>query len=164
MNDINQFSFAVSKFLIITGERKYYDFVTKSEILDLSVSGNYQCPDWIDYPISVSQTTGGLLGKNPVVCGGHPVDDQCYSITSNAVDFLGHLQTARNGAASVTINSSVLWITGGGTPSKASSEFVLFDGSILTGPDLPTENKAQCPKLESNELSNPKKKTTAGWY
>lgn len=120
-------------------EKKYYDFVTKSEILDLSTSGNYQCPDWIDYPISVSKAAGGFLGKNPVICGGHPVDDQCYSISSNAVDFFGVLETARYGAASVTINSSVLWITGGGI-RIASSEFVLNNGSILKGPDLPTEN------------------------
>ena len=46
----------------------------KSEIIDLSELGNYNCPDWVDYPslgvYGVHGATGGLLKSAPVVCGG----------------------------------------------------------------------------------------------
>ena len=45
-------------------------YETKSEAIDLSTSGNYQCSGWTDYPFEVYGATGGLLGSYPVVCGG----------------------------------------------------------------------------------------------
>ena len=65
--------------------------VTKSEEIDLSELGNYQCFDWVDYPIDVIAATGGLLGSHPVVCGGHDVYgyqhvDECYKITAKKAD------------------------------------------------------------------------------
>ena len=56
---IKECSLTVSKFLITSG----FDGsnVTKSEIIDLSNSGNQQCPDWVDYSISVYGATSALI-------------------------------------------------------------------------------------------------------
>ena len=67
----------VSKFLITTGWNG--DAVTKSELMDLSELGNYQCPDWIDYPIPVASAIGGLLGTRAIICSGG--GDECYVIS-----------------------------------------------------------------------------------
>ena len=44
--------------------------MTQSEIVDLLLTGNNQCSDWIDYPINIRGATGGFLGNIPVICGG----------------------------------------------------------------------------------------------
>ena len=130
------FSFTASKFLITTGWNGNY--VTKSEIIDLSKLGNYQCPDWVDYPIEVQGATGGLLGTIPIICGGYPATDECYKITAKEVVLVVKMTTKRAGAASVTINSTSLWITGGlnGNNVLSSSEFVQMEGT-MPGPELP---------------------------
>ena len=54
-----------------------------SEVIDLSVSGNYKCPDWVDNPIAVHGATGGLLGTTLVTCGGWPFSNKCYKMKAN---------------------------------------------------------------------------------
>ena len=36
----------------------------KSEVLDLSLPGNYECFKWLDYPISVQGAVGGFIGDD----------------------------------------------------------------------------------------------------
>ena len=132
------FSFTVSKFLITTGFNGEGGFVTKSEIIDLSELGNYQCPDWGDYPIEVGGATGGLLGTIPIICGGFLHTDECYKITAKEAVLVVKMTTKRAGAASVTISSISLWITGGsdGNNLLSSSEFVQMEGT-MPGPKVP---------------------------
>ena len=63
----------------------------KTEVLDLSLAGNYVCQDWHDYPFPVAGATIGLLGTKIVVCGGNDgaskIDD-CYSMNSKETKFL----------------------------------------------------------------------------
>ena len=130
------FSFTVSKFLITTGWGGG-KIVTKSEIIDLSELGNYQCPDWVDYPIEVDGATGGLLGTIPIICSGeYPVTDECYKITAKEAVLVVKMTTKRWGAASVTINSTSLWITGG-SGGFSSTEFIHLEDGTMPGPDLP---------------------------
>ena len=108
----------------------------KSEIVDLSISGNYHCPYWID-PISTWGATGGLLGTTPIVCGG--IHWGCHTITKRESDEIAWMITSRIFAASVVINDDVLWISGGEDSNYdllSSSEFIQLDG-ITQGPDLP---------------------------
>ena len=44
--------------------------MTQTEIIDLSLIGDNQCSDWIEYPNNIRGATGGFLGNIPVVCGG----------------------------------------------------------------------------------------------
>ena len=138
-NRTYKFSFTVSKFLIITGEGEN-DLITKSEMIDLSILSNFLCDDWVDlgdYPIAISGGIGGLLGTTPVVCGGWPYTDKCYKLTAKNAELVATMTTVRASAASVTINGTKLWITGGyigGTLS--SSEFVQLNGT-MPGPNLP---------------------------
>ena len=129
------FSLTVSKFLITTGLGGGGD-VTKSEIIDFSEVGKYQCSNWIDYPIDVEGATGGLLGTHAVLCGGgYPATDECYKITSKETIKFGQMNTKRVSAASVTINSNTLWVTGGydGNNILSSTEFVYLNGAIQAG-------------------------------
>jgi hypothetical protein len=144
------FSLTVSKFLITTGLGDG-GRVTKSEIIDFSEVGKYQCSNWIDYPIGVDDATGGLLGTNAVVCGGHPATDECYKITSKQTIKFGQMNTKRYYAASVTINSNTLWVTGGRDDEwndLSSTKFVYLNGVIQAGNSGCIMLKMTSPKLD----------------
>ena len=120
---------AVSKFLITTGRTTSQEKVKKSEILDLSDKNKFQCADWLDYPIDLYGATGGLVDQVPVICGGwsHVDFDDCYKITAKQANFVFKMSTARYEAASVMINNTLLWITGGRDDYLhflSSSEFI----------------------------------------
>ena len=119
MNMTKEIFLAVSKFLIATGSNGAGDNITKAEMVDLSLSANYHdCPDWItNYPINVKGATGGLVGRNPIICGGtgnglHALTNQCYVITPNNIIPGAKMMNKRYAAASVVVEAS-LWITGG---------------------------------------------------
>ena len=137
---LREITFLVSKFLIATGDDGSYSETI--EIIDLSISGNYQCPDWVDYPIAVYGTVGGLLEGIPIICGGKNIaytTDKCYKITAKNNEHVFTMSTVRSNAAFVTINDSKLWITGGADHSKnvlSSSEFIQLNGT-MPGPELP---------------------------
>ena len=50
----------MSKVLIVTG-KDTHDHIKVSEVIDLSIEGDYQCFDWFDYPLNISEATGGLV-------------------------------------------------------------------------------------------------------
>ena len=135
-NRTYKFSITVSKFLITTGEGDNGK-ITKSEVIDLSISGNFHCDDWVDYPIGIAYAVGGLLGATPVVCGGWPYTDKCYKLTAKNAELVATMTIARADSVSVTINGTKLWITGGfGARTSSSSEFVQLNGT-MPGPNLP---------------------------
>ena len=83
--------------------------------------------------MTVRGATGGLIGTSVVICGGRPKTDNCYVINGKQAGFLGKMTTKRSYAASVIINSKLLWITGGlvGGNILASSEFVSLEGTAV---------------------------------
>ena len=120
-----------------------YNGVTLSEIIDLSCSGYHCCPDWVDYPLDVFGATGGLLEHVPLICGGYSNSqyfDECYKVTSNRAVLVGIMSYKRYGAASVVIDHSTLWVTGGYSDIpgnngffSASTEFINLDGTFSMG-------------------------------
>ena len=56
-------TFTVSKVLIVTG-KDTFDHIGVSEVIDLSIKGDNQCFDWFDYPLNISEATGGLVSSN----------------------------------------------------------------------------------------------------
>ena len=112
------------------------------EMIDLSISGNYQCPNWVNYPISIHGAIGGLLEGIPIICGGSNyayTSNKCYKITSKKSDQNVIMSTLRSNAAGVVINGSTLWITGGkdhNANALSSSEFIQLNRT-MPGPNLP---------------------------
>ena len=102
--------------------------------------------------MDVRFATGGLLGTNIVVCGGgDPATDECYKITSKETIKFGQMNTKRDSAASVTINSNTLWVTGGWDYAYhylSSTEFVYLNGAIQAGNSGCKLLKMTHPKLD----------------
>ena len=64
-NKIPFIPFTVSKVLIVTG-KDTHDHIKVSEVIDLSIEGDHQCFDWFDYPLNISEATGGLVISNDI--------------------------------------------------------------------------------------------------
>ena len=105
-----------------------------SEVIDL-IDPKNKCHPLKNFPIQASFATGGLLqNKTPVICGGFTgnkddnlkcfIIDKSISGSNHSIDLIYE----RTGSASVVLNNSQLWITGGDPrgpyPSQTSSEFV----------------------------------------
>ena len=97
------FYFAVSKVLVTAGVNDQ-EFQAKTEILDLSLAGNYECQDWPDYQFPVIDATIGFLGTKIVVCGGVNNDggyidasylNDCYSINSKETELVTKMSHKR---------------------------------------------------------------------
>ena len=137
-NDLD-FSIAVTKFLIATGKDTNNNPVSTSELIDLSLDDDDQCFNWVDYPLELSGATGGLLGNTPLICGGESFGqriDECYSLNGETAKFVTKMSVKRDDAASIILNETILWITGGNENWNplASSEYIRLSGSS-PGPD-----------------------------
>ena len=127
----------MSKFLITTGWNKD-GYPRDSKILDLSIKGGSNCNDWAEFPKDVAAATGGVIQDVVVICGGGYAStefNECYSLNGQAATLITHMSAKRQYAASLVIDKTKLWITGG--VHLASSEYITLEG-IEPGPELPT--------------------------
>jgi hypothetical protein len=98
-----------------------------------------------DYPIQVQGAVGGLLNQgDPLVCGGAPATNVCYVV--NKPGQSSEMLEERGYSASLTLNSSHLWVTGGynGNVWLQTSEFVSIGQPSVQGPDLPNAVGNHC--------------------
>ena len=131
--------------------------VYSSEIIDLSKKGNNECENWGDFPwhsptsnvyIQTLGQTGGLLGKIPIICGGSD-NYFSYSCLIYKDEWTVHLRlpVRRDNAASLVLNETILWVTGGRSYEMSwyvdtqftsnTSDFIGIEAGLQPGPDLP---------------------------
>jgi hypothetical protein len=117
----------------------------KSEVIDLEDPSNI-CQTLEDYPIGVSGAVGGFLNQgDPLVCGGgYPGTNVCHVV--NKPGQSSEMLEERRYSASLTLNSSHLWVTGGqnGNGRLQTSEFVSIGQPSVQGPDLPYAVQGHC--------------------
>jgi hypothetical protein len=124
------------KVLVTTGHPT--NTSVKSEVIDLEDSSNI-CQDLDDYPMKIDGAVGGLLNQvDPLVCGGKvPITKSCHVV--NQPGQSSEMLEERMYSASLTLNSTHLWITGGLNANGLlqTSEFVSIGQTAVKGPDLP---------------------------
>jgi hypothetical protein len=130
--------------LVTTGNP--FSTSVKSEVIDLEDSNNI-CQDLEDYPIQVWGAVGGLLNQvDPLVCGGgySSYTNVCYVL--NQPGQSSEMLEERVYSATLTLNSTHIWITGGynGNGILQTSEFVSIGQSAVKGPDLPYAVERHC--------------------
>jgi hypothetical protein len=117
----------------------------KSEVIDLEDASNI-CRMLVEYPIHVYGAVGGLLNQgDPLVCGGWgPITNVCYVV--NQPGQSSEMLEKRRDSASLTLNSTHLWITGGTNDNGnlQTSEFVSIGQAAVKGPDLPYAVDGHC--------------------
>jgi hypothetical protein len=131
------------KVLVTTGRPD--DTSVKSEVIDLEDASNI-CQTLDDYPIQVDGAVGGLVNQvDPLVCGGSTFNHVCYVV--NQPGQSSKMLESRVYSASLTLNSSHLWVTGGRNTygrQKQTSEFVSMGQDAVKGPDLPYAVSDHC--------------------
>jgi hypothetical protein len=129
--------------LVTTGDPRSTS--VKSEVIDLDDSSNH-CQVLEDYPIAVEAAVGGFLNQgDPLVCGGKPYTWFPWYTATNVCNVVNQpvqsseMLEERYNSASLTLNSSHLWVTGGynGNAYLQTSEFVSIGQPSVKGPDLP---------------------------
>jgi hypothetical protein len=128
--------------LVTTGDPRSTS--VKSEVIDLEDASNI-CQTLEDYPIAVDGAVGGFLNQgDPLVCGGEPATKVCHVV--NQPGQSSEMLEERAFSASLTLNSSHLWVTGGnnGNAYLQTSEFVSIGQPSVKGPDLPYAVHEHC--------------------
>ena len=106
--------------LVTTGEP--FSVGQKTEVIDMKNS-NFKCPGLPDYPMEMAYGVGGLIGKVPLICGGHKgyfrnssreFYDDCYKLQQKQWVRAGKLTQARSqmGSGNVVIDNH-LFVSGG---------------------------------------------------
>ena len=137
----------MSKFLVTTGWNDD-GYQRNSEMIDLSIKGDSNCKDWAQFPKDVSGATSGVIQDTVIVCGGFNYDlyesfDECYSLNSKGTTLKTHMFDKRAYAASLVIDETTLWITGGWSSDTVSIQAILDTSELITlegnelGPQLP---------------------------
>jgi hypothetical protein len=123
---------------------------TVIEVIDLEDASNI-CQKLEDYPIGVYAAVGGFLNQgDPLVCGGgYPITNVCHVV--NQPGQSSEMLEERAYSASLTLNSSHIWITGGRNGNwqlangrLQTSEFVSIGQPSVKGPDLPYAITGHC--------------------
>ena len=148
----------MSKFLITAGLNTD-GWRRDSRMLDLSIKGGSNCKDWAEIPKDVEAAIGGVIQEAVIVCGGedqnYNIIDECYRLNSKTATLFTHMSAKRLYAASLVIDKTKLWITGGysdDTGRLASSEYITLEGSE-PGPELPIPINSHALVAIDNTLS-----------
>jgi hypothetical protein len=141
---VNALVYFVSGKVLVTTGYTTTNYTRSSEVIDLEDASNI-CQNLEDYPIQVSAAVGGLLNQgDPLVCGGYPDTNVCYVV--NQPGQSSEMLEERGYPASLTLNRTHLWITGGykGNGYLQTSEFASMGQAAVKGPDLPYAVSEHC--------------------
>ena len=116
------------------------DFLHSNEVLDLT-NENVECKNLAPFVKDINGATGSLIDDEPVICGGYTNEgfsDECYTIDEFKTKLFNKMTTKRAYAASIKVNDTLLWISGGynGFNILKLTEFV-ENGLSIPGPELP---------------------------
>ena len=138
------FLFAANKFLIVGGYTGDDGNDLATEIIDMQSNSDVTSL-FGEIPSKRRLAVGGLIGSTPIICGGYDSDledqDSCFTYNQSQWTKTHTMTTKRHSASSVQLNSTTLWIVGGGNDDDDyldSSEFVGLDSTVgQPGPKLP---------------------------
>ena len=136
--------------LVATG----WSYTDKCQVID--VSSSTSCANLPSYPYSMSAAAGGIINNTPIICGGYSFSasptrqDSCYRFNANSNSWNLHCtMTTRRSHHAATVKNDSLFISGGSDDSGgisllSSTEFILADGSVTSGPYLPVAREGHC--------------------
>lgn len=133
--------------LIATG---YPNYQRKVELVNVDEKVN--CTKSLEFPITVSSASGGMIGGIPTICGGTDLQ-KCYQLKNGQWEQPFSLHSSRRDAASLVIYGSLI-ITGGisGNETLASTEIITNPDSVKSGGSLNAPLSHHCMVLFKGEI------------
>ena len=127
--------------LFVTGDNQERE----SEVIDVRENSLY-CRSLSDYPLQTQYASGGILNRQPLICGGiigseNDPTSKCYIYNATSLTWVlfTNMTHKRYGASGITLDNKRFLIMGGSgqTDSNITSEYILSNGSVIAGPDIP---------------------------
>lgn len=122
------------------------------EVINMADSTS-SCNNLPAYPLPIRLSTGKVVNSIPIIAGGLQVSTVStvrniykFDKQSNSWLSLGNMAVARNQYSSAVLNNA-LWLIGGFDitwPPLQSTELVYTNGTITSGPDLPSPRARHC--------------------
>ena len=127
------------RYLVATGDPSHHG--KKTEIVDI-LDPTKSC--LLDDTAYRGESTGGLLGTTPVICGGRIGPSKLNKCILYGTTQVITMNSKRAQHLSITLNSSMLWIMGGSNANDVTTEFITKDAGAVNGPTLPEPVGESC--------------------
>ena len=129
--------------LFVTGDNQERE----SEVVDVRENSLY-CRSLSDYPLQAQYASGGILNRQPLICGGiigsensKDPTSKCFIYNNSSLRWtlFANMTHKRYGASGITLDDKRFLIMGGSgqTDSNITSEYIMPDGSVIAGPNIP---------------------------
>ena len=129
--------------LFVTGETKERE----SEVVDFRENSLY-CRSLSDYPLQAQYASGGILNRQPLICGGiigsensKDPTSKCFIYNNSSLTWtlFANMTHKRYGASGIMLDDKRFLIMGGlgQTDSNITSEYIMSDGSVIAGHNIP---------------------------
>ena len=146
LSSVLNFHFA-AKLLVVSGKDSGHNFVTQSEVIDLTNSSKV-CQPWADHPTGTYYAAGALFDNQVIVCGGQtPEDDystDCHLISPNTTEAVVSLNIGSKSSAAIEFQEKLLLSGGFGDDESINrTEFISLT-QTYSGPDLPYSVEGHC--------------------
>ena len=133
--------------LVVTGATQGDNQERESEVVDIHDNSLY-CRSLPDYPLKAQYASGGILNGQPLICGGivglensSNATNRCYVYNGTSLTWalFANMTHKRYGASGITLDNKRFLIMGGSgqTDSNITSEYILSNGSVIAGPNIP---------------------------
>ena len=128
----------------------YSNYSDLCEVINM-INSTSSCNNLPAYPLPITSTTGQMVNSVPIIAGGAYYQSGMASYVykfdkqSNSWLSLGNLANSMVDHSSSILNGA-LWIIGGYSYGEfvKSTELVYPNGTITSGPDLPTPRLGHC--------------------
>ena len=95
-------------------------------------------------PLQAQYASGGIFNEQPLICGGIVAledSNECYAYNATSENWalFANMTHKRYGASGITLDDKRFLIMGGSgqTDSNITSEYILSNGSVIAGPNVP---------------------------
>ena len=137
-----------AKLLVVSGADSGNNYVTKSEVLDLS-NPSKACQPWEDHPTGTKYAAGALVDNQVILCGGdtpgYGYSTDCHlispTITTEAVI---SLNVGSAYSAAIEFQEKLLLSGGFGDDGDLNRTEFIDLTQTYPGPDLPYPVKSHC--------------------
>ena len=136
-----------AKLLVVSGADSGNNYVTKSEVLDLS-NPSKACQPWADHPTGTWFAAGAFVDNQVIVCGGYtPANDKstCHLISpTTATEAVVSLDIGSAYSAAIEFQEKLLLSGGFGDDGDLNRTEFIDLTQTYPGPDLPYPVRSHC--------------------
>ena len=137
-----------AKLLVVSGADSGNNYVTKSEVLDLS-NPSKACQPWADHPNGTKYAAGAFVDNQVIVCGGETPDygysTDCHLIPqTTTTEAVVSLNVGSTYSAAIEFQEKLLLSGGFGDDGDLNRTEFIDLTQTYPGPDLPYPVRSHC--------------------